>query len=88
MGIGACCRQEGGVGSCHLELTQHKVSEGFSEGAGECWKAAEVTEPEHFSMLYQTRGFNRNIQLCSVLTTFLSPKWKPYFGKHGVLLAI
>lgn len=71
MKVGVCCRQEGGAGSC-LELRQHKVSERLSEGVGECWQAAAVTEAEHFAMLYQTRDFTRNIQLCSLLATRLS----------------
>lgn len=65
---------EGGAGSCCLELRQHKVSERLSDLVGECRKTAEVTEAEHFAMLYQTRDFTRNIQLCSVLAALLSPK--------------
>lgn len=81
MEVGVCCRQEGGAGSCRLELRQHKVSGRLSEAVGECWQAAAVTEPEHCAMLYQTRDFTESIQLCSVSATFLSPQCKPCFMK-------
>lgn len=78
--VGAVGRREE-QGTVTLKLSQHKVSERLSEGMGECWQAEAVTEAEHFSMLYQTRDFPRNIQLCSVLATLQSPKWKPCFMK-------
>lgn len=70
--VSACCRQEGGVGSCSLELSQqlavqraeHEVLAWLSEGTGECWQVTAVTEGgEHFAMLYQTGDFTENIQL-------------------------
>jgi len=76
------------VGSCSPELSQllvvqgakHKVPVWLSEGTGECWLVAAVTEGgEYFEMLYQTQDFTENIQLCSVLATLLPPKCKPGF---------
>lgn len=72
MEVGACCRPEGGVGTCSLELTQqlvahrakHKVPAWLSEGTDECWQVTAVTEgDEHCEMLYRTGGFTENIQL-------------------------
>ena len=67
MEVGVCPRQEGGVGSCSLELSQrlavqgaeHKVPQWLWEGTGDCWQVAAVTEgAEHFAMLYQARNFS------------------------------
>lgn len=86
MEVGVCCRQEGGAGSCRLKLRQHKVSERFSEGVGECWQAAAVMEAEHFAMLYQTRDFTGNFQLCSVWQ-LLCPKKQTMFYEARMRLA-
>lgn len=80
--VGACCRQEGGVGSCSLELSQRLVAQGAEHkvSGGHGWVLAGSSSyggrRTFCNALSDQRFHRKHSASLAVLATLLSPKCK------------